>query len=299
MSTLDEDALATLTPEERSAIEGEDLSPADVDALKSISESSTNSADEDGDDAGAKDAPQKADAKTDADEVQRQDQAGTEAEGKSADRAARYESEPIEQFEEQLKELKSQDGEIRAKYKSGEIDIDERDEALALLIEQREELLVKRTKAETLKSINETNADNEYANFVDGFVQRVKGDGVDYALDKNKRLFNASLQEVMEDQPALTRAQAWDEAHKIVARARGAVIGAQVAQSKKDSLADAVAKRRAPVDAAPKTLAHVPGGDGPGDVGSEFADIEALTGMEYETAIARMSPAQREKFLRS
>jgi hypothetical protein len=33
-------------------------------------------------------------------------------------------------------------------------------------------------------------------------------------------------------------------------------------------------------------------------VAGEFADIEALDGMEYEDAIARMSPAQREKFLR-
>jgi hypothetical protein len=43
----------------------------------------------------------------------------------------------------------------------------------------------------------------------------------------------------------------------------------------------------------------VPGADGPGDVGGEFADVLSLDGMEYETAIARMSPAQREKFARA
>ena len=67
---------------------------------------------------------------------------------------------------------------------------------------------------------------------------------------------------------------------------------------KRETIQEAIAKRKPPVDAAPKTLAQVPGSDGPGDVGSEFADIEALDGMEYEDAIARMSPAQREKFLR-
>ena len=47
------------------------------------------------------------------------------------------------------------------------------------------------------------------------------------------------------------------------------------------------------------TLAQVPGSDGPGDVAGEFADVLALDGMEYEAAIARMTPAQRERFLRA
>ena len=36
----------------------------------------------------------------------------------------------------------------------------------------------------------------------------------------------------------------------------------------------------------------------PGDVGSEFADVLSLDGMEFEQAIARMTPAQRERFAR-
>jgi hypothetical protein len=59
-----------------------------------------------------------------------------------------------------------------------------------------------------------------------------------------------------------------------------------------------VPSRKPPIDAAPKTLAHVPGGPGPGDVGSEFADVLSLDGMEFEQAIARMTPAQRERFAR-
>ena len=65
-----------------------------------------------------------------------------------------------------------------------------------------------------------------------------------------------------------------------------------------DPVADAKAKRKPPVDAAPTTLAQVPGSDGPGDVSDEFSDVLALDGLEFEEAIARMSPAQREKFLR-
>jgi hypothetical protein len=58
-------------------------------------------------------------------------------------------------------------------------------------------------------------------------------------------------------------------------------------------------RRTPPVDAVPATLANVPGGDGPGDVEGEFADVLALDGMAYEAAIARMTPTQRERFLRA
>jgi len=50
------------------------------------------------------------------------------------------------------------------------------------------------------------------------------------------------------------------------------------------------------MDAVPKTLAQVPGSDGPGDVGSEFAAVDSLSGDELEDAIARMTPAQRAKY---
>ena len=57
--------------------------------------------------------------------------------------------------------------------------------------------------------------------------------------------------------------------------------------------------RKPPLDIAPKTLAMVPGGEGPGDVDGEFADVLALEGLAYEQAIARMSPTERERFLRA
>lgn len=299
MSTLDEDALATLTPEERAAIEDDTPTPGDVDALKSIAGSADDSDEDDDDDekpaakpAEVTQTDKPADAVTD--EVPAPEPA--------SNRQARYSEDLPSDYDAKIKGLKDQEAELRAKFKAGEMEVDDRDEALAALTEQREELLVQRTKAVTLQAINEANAKAEDANFEANFVARVKNDGVDYGQAKNQRLFNTSLEEVLEENPKLTRAQAWDEAHKLVARARGVTIGeatAPAAVKKADPIADAVAKRKAPLAAAPKTLAQVPGGDGPGDVGGEFADIEALSGMEYEAAIAKMSPAQREKFLRS
>jgi len=63
-------------------------------------------------------------------------------------------------------------------------------------------------------------------------------------------------------------------------------------------VADVKASRKSPIDAAPKTLAQVPGGNGPGDVdGNEFSDVDRLTGDAQEAAIAKMTPAQRERYM--
>jgi hypothetical protein len=56
--------------------------------------------------------------------------------------------------------------------------------------------------------------------------------------------------------------------------------------------------RKPPLDAVPKTLAQVPGSDGPGDVdGNEFSDVDRLTGDAMEAAIAKMSAAQRDRYM--
>ena len=58
------------------------------------------------------------------------------------------------------------------------------------------------------------------------------------------------------------------------------------------------ASRKPPLDAVPKTLAQVPGSDGPGDVdGNEFSDVDRLTGDAMEAAIAKMSAAQRDRYM--
>lgn len=124
-------------------------------------------------------------------------------------------------------------------------------------------------------------------------MERVKADGIDYTQQRNINLFNTLLAELQEEHGDKGRDWLWNEAHKAVLRARGIQ-----RQASADPVAEAKQSRKPPVDAAPKTLAQVPGSDGPGDVSDEFADVMALEGLEFEAAIARMSPAQREKFLR-
>lgn len=87
------------------------------------------------------------------------------------------------------------------------------------------------------------------------------------------------------------------EAHKRVMALHDVKPAAPPAPAAKaDPVAAAREARKPDLKAETPSLAHVPGGDGPGDVAGEFADILALDGEDYEAAVARLTPAQRERF---
>ena len=97
------------------------------------------------------------------------------------------------------------------------------------------------------------------------------------------------------------------EAHKRVLALHGMPAAPKASDSESSAEAKPALKamdrnpidRKPPLDIAPKALAMVPGREGPGDVDGEFADVLALEGLAYEQAIARMSPTERERFLRA
>jgi hypothetical protein len=307
---LDAEMLATLTPEEREAIEGSELSEADVKALEkvageaSLADDNDDETDDDGDDdgdgdgdaaaaaapiEGAKPAPA-ADAGQDDDQ---DDEPAPQA-------VPRYEAKLPSDYDDQIKALKDRDAELRQKFKDGEIDIDERDAGLSQLSEQREQLLVLRAKAEISQEMTQQTAAQQWQNTVNSFLSAAAKEegGIDYRKDGDKAADLDQFVKVLAAKPENSdKPMQWflEEAHKRVMALHGV---AKPTSKPGDAVAEAVSKRKVQVDAMPKTLAQVPGSDGPGDVAGEFADIEALDGMEYEDAIARMTPAQREKFLR-
>jgi len=303
MSALDADALANLTPEEREAIQGSEHSEADLEALKKVAgddASDITSNDDEGDD-DDDDADDDAPAESSQPEPKPEPKPEPEEEPNSAkaDNAPRYDAKLPSDYDDQIKSLKHRDAELRQRFKDGDIDIDERDAGLAELTEQREQLLVLRAKAEISQEMTQQSAAQTWQATVNkaltGFAQPENG-GIDYRKDTAKAEdLDTFVKMLANKQENSDKPMEWflQEAHKRVQALYG------VAQApRRETVADAMAKRKPPIDAAPKTLAQVPGSDGPGDVGGEFADIEALEGMEYEDAIARMSPAQREKFLR-
>jgi len=300
MSAMDADALATLTPEEREAIEGSDIPDEDLNVIKKIAGDADNDASDDGDDDqdDADDGDDDAapiEGKTAPAEAAAEDAAEDEAPARQA--VPRYEAQLPSDYDDQIKSLKDRDAELRQKFKDGEIDIDERDAGLAELSEQRERLLVARAKAEISQEMTEQTAQQSWQTEINKAIARAaKEDGIDYRKDQAKAADWDQFVRILAANPAhADKSMDWflAEAHRRVLALHGVAPA-----PKRETIEDAKAKRKPPLDAAPKTLAQVPGSDGPGDVESEFSDIDALEGWELEQAIARMSPAQRAKYLK-
>jgi hypothetical protein len=287
----DDDLLDTLTPEERAAMAESDLDDQDLEAVKKIAgEASDDDEDDDDDDEDEGEAPPQ--------EGKAVEPADDEPEPVQAEQPVvpRYEAQLPQDYDQQIAALKARDAELRQRFKDGDIDIDERDAGLAELAEQRERLLVLRAKAEISQEMTQQTAAQQWQATINAFVAKAaRDDGVDYRKDAAMANDWDQFVRVLAAKPEhADKSMEWflAEAHKRVMALHGVAKPAP-----KDPVADAKAKRKPPVDAAPTTLAQVPGSDGPGDVSDEFADVMALEGLEFEAAIARMSPAQREKFL--
>ena len=298
---LDADLASTMTPEELEAINAED-SPEEKLVMRQAPKSLS---DDDGD-------QDEADEEADEDEpsVERKQAPAEESEATAAEAEKlqeppqpaaqalpRYEAQLPSDYDDQIRALKDRDAELRQKFKDGEIDIDERDKGLADLSEQREQLLVARAKAEISQEMTQQTAQQQWQTEINKAISRAaKEDGIDYRKDQAKAADWDQFVRILAANPAhADKSMDWflAEAHKRVMALHGVAPA-----PKRETIEDAKAKRKPPVDAAPKTLAQVPGSDGPGDVDDQFADVAALDGWELEQAIARMTPAQREKFAR-
>lgn len=287
---MDADLASTMTPEELEAINGED-SPDEKLIMRQAPEG--DDSDDDGDDNVAP-VEGKPEATPEATEP-----ATDEPDEAPQALAPRYEARLPSDYDAQIKGLKDRDAELRQKYKDGEIDIDERDEGLSALSEQREQLLVARAKAEISHEMTTQTAQSQWQTEINKAISRAaKEDGVDYRKDAAKANDWDQFVRILAAKPEHSdKSMDWflAEAHRRVMALHGV---AKAPAAPANPIADAKAKRKPPVAAMPMTLAQVPGSDGPGDVGSEFADIDALDGWELEQAIARMNPAQRAKYLK-
>lgn len=198
-------------------------------------------------------------------------------------------------YEAQLAAIRQQEAEANAKFKAGEMDFEERDAAVEALRDQREQLLVQRAKAEISQEMAQQTAAQQWNAAVNGFVADVAAE-VDYRQDAAKAAdLDAFLKTLAARQENVGRPMDWflRQAHQRVKALHG--VAAPVTAPPPSA---APPSRKPPLAAIPPNLSQVPGSDGPGDVGEEFGDVLALDGMEYEAALARMSPVQREKFLR-
>lgn len=307
-AVLDPEALALLTPEERAAIEDPEFTASDKAAIAKIAAGAGDEIDDDDADGltldadgnpvakvmdGADAAAAKAAPPAAADSVAVADSAPTDAPRPP------YEARLPDDYQAKVDDIKARTADLKTKFKAGEIEFDAFETQSEALLTEREALTVARAKAEISQEMTAQTAANTWANTVNAFYATVaKADGVDYRADATRQAdLDTFVKALANNQANEGKTMQWflDEAHKRVQALHGVI--ATPAETK-DPLKEALGKRKPPVAALAQSLAQVPGGDGPGDVGSEFAHLDALDGDALESAIAKMTPSQREKFAR-
>lgn len=355
MSTLDNDALDTLTPEEREAIQGSDYTPEELATMQNIAGSGGDNDDNDdddddgdgaatGDDGAAAAASAAGDPAGDAGAADGDDgvaadvaaaraakEAETQRQAKQAQEASRadfvYSAELPADFNDRLSSLGTREAELRQKFRDGELEFDEYDAQRELLFQERSELERLRTKSEISNEMHKQSdearaksAEYQWSQTVSGFVDyasKLPEDGgrIDYSKDAEKAADLDAFVKTLAANPANEhRDMRWflDQAHKRVLAlhdlapvkpaasptADPAATAAGNKQTADDKLKQAKQGRKPDTSNLPPSIANVPGGDGPGDVGSEFADLDSLTGDQLESAIRKMSPEQRERYSR-
>lgn len=199
---------------------------------------------------------------------------------------------------DQVAALSTEESALADQFKAGDIDFDEFRAKTAELNQRRLELSHAEVKAEISQEMNAQTAEQVWHDTIAGFMAKVATSegGIDYAKDAAKqRDLDTFVKVLASDDANEDKSMEWflAEAHKRVQALHG--IGGKMPDPTPGG--GKPEPRRADLSALPATLAQVPGADGPGDIGDEFADIDRLDGMELEDAIAKMSPAQREKYL--
>ena len=211
-------------------------------------------------------------------------------------------------FDDQVAGLKTDGAALVAKFKAGEIDVETYQAEADKLNERREQLGQLKLKADMAEEINQQNAAHAWQGAINGLFTRAAAEGIDYLKDDARR---GDLDTFVKALASRADTVDWpmsrflDEAHKRVMALHGAPQAAAPAAAPVAAPAAAAPaaaptppSRTPPVDALPKSLAGVPGGEGPGDLAGEFADVDRLEGDALEDAIARMNPAQRERYMR-
>lgn len=306
-SGLSAEDLEALTPEERAAIEDGADEAAEQEELARLA-AADDEDDEDDDGPGVPDvaeppaaAPKKA-APEPEPEVPAEGAAPepeTEPEPEARKPKVPYTADLPADIEEKQAAVSERLGKLREQFKDGDLDVDEYEAQREALVAEREAMNKAITKAEIAREMQQQSVEQAWreagARAFD-LAARPEGGGIDYRKDAalfadlNQFVIQLGNMQANED-----KSMDWflAEAHKRVMALHGKTA------APKDPPAPPVLKavdRRPPLAAVPATLAQVPGADGPGDIGSEFADVDALDGDDLEQAISKMSPAQRAKY---
>ena len=302
--SLDEHHASTLSDEELSAINGDDLSDEDRDLLQLVAGDGDDGDDDDEDDDEPSDEvgdddDQDGDADPETIAAANADSAAAQPPASERQPAASYQAAVLPaDFQEQISATHTAQSDLLQRFQEGDLEVSEYVAELSKITEQRDALVAARIKAEISHEMEEQASAREWQQAVHRFLDRVaKSEQVDYRTDAARaRDLDTFVKVLANDPENAQQSSEWflQEAHKLVNARRGGTVTAT-----KDDPQPRPAPRKPDLKAVPKTLAHVPGSDGPGDVSDEFGNVDALDGLDLESAIARMTPAQREKYARA
>lgn len=253
--------------------------------------------------------------------------AGDEDEAPTSDRfVPLMEVKPVEDYEAKLADIDRRRAEIRQKREDGDIEFAEAEKQLDALSDERSDLKLAQQRAIDAAAYNEQTGDQEWKFEVRSFLRDHREyqdevmwgalDSTVKALANQVQLDPESGEPVLRDgQPILVNEDKdahWflAEAHKRVslrlksaaaAPQQGAdgAAGKKPAAGEEDPKAKAVGARRRQAADRPTTVAGLPEAEDSGETGAgRFAHLDNLKGMELENAVAALSPAEQQAYLR-
>lgn len=217
-------------------------------------------------------------------------------------------------YEERDSEIEAQIADLDAKFKSGDIDEDDRDRQIkALKREQREnekayddaredffekksDYVAQRRAAEAAKATAEQQAQKDWDGAVAAFLK--DADNAKLLEDATRKAaFAATTHIVAKEEPGLSYAELLTKTKERILKSFG--ITQTEDQKKKDAIAKAKAERETKSGKAPPDLNNVPSAGSAKETASPYADLDDLDINSLENTLAHMKEDKIREYLES
>ncbi len=214
----------------------------------------------------------------------------------TAQQPSGYRAELPADYDAQVKANKDAVAAARAKFNEGELEQAELDAELDRLQDERDQLRDMKTRATVSAEMQQQSTHQAWTATINGFFEEAAQSAelgiVDYRKDAAKQADLDAMVRALGAAPGNEhKPMRWflEEGHRRVVALHG------IATTKKP----ADVQRKPDASAVVTNLADVPGGAGDADpVSDEFAELDKLTGLDYERALAGMSEEKRERYNR-
>ena len=291
------DELAGLSDEERAAIEGEEHEEQDErEILKALAGADEgDDADDDEDEAGDEEAEDSApEAKS---EPASDEASGAESIREPEPFVPRYQAEPVADYEARGTEIAERKKALRAQYQDGEFGLDQyedqRDALDAELLALREANLKAALAAEQAQQASAQRWQWEQERFFGAEANAI------YRQDPIlASALDTAVKALAQDPANEQKPMRWflDEADRITRERIAKLVGVPVPAA--SPATESKVKQKVPKPTLPPNLGDLPSAELPETGQDEWAHLDKLDGMALEQALAKLSAADQERYLR-